>query len=383
MQTRLRTFVVGATLSAFVASTMVVGASLPAKAIVGHDPESPGHAGFTVTPPSAPYVMAFHTCSTNCEDPANHMVRLAQSADGASWSDVAGWQAYKGSVPDVFRRGDTMYVIGAGLSRIDMATGKVTADRFTVKKADGSRALARDTSFAGQLPDGRLVVTYVPSMQEVAGASEIPVLVATEDPGSDASSFTSIGAAITIPKAGLPVVGEPTDPDIFFNGAQWVLYTSVGANVVAYTGGSVTGPFSLATQVLVSSNAGGVPSGIAGSGGVWTYVNFGSSRESIEIRRGVSGDGLSGLTPASFTTVLTGSAYGATTAESPGVAANTAGIACGSGCGGGSSTSATSSSAKKAKERKPGTRCRKAGATGTYKGKTLTCKRVKGKLIWR
>ncbi len=359
-----------------------VALSAPASAIVGHDPGAPGHSGFTVTPPSAPYVMAFHTCSTSCEDPANHTIRLAQSTDGASWTDVPGWQAYRGSVPDAFRRGSTMYVIGAGLSRIDLATGKVTASRFSVKKADGSPTMARDISFAGQLPDGRLVITYVPSMQDVAGASEIPVLIATEDVGSDAASFTSSGTAITIPKSSLPVVGEPTDPDIFFNGSQWVLYVSVGSNLVSYTASSVTGPFSLSTQALVSRDAGGVPAGVVGAGGVWTYVNYGPTRESIEIRRAVSATGVASIPSGSFSTVLTGAAYGATTAESPGIAENVPGTACGAGCAA-TSSSTSSATATSAAAGKPGSRCRKAGAKGTYQGRTLTCTRVKGKLVWR
>ena len=49
--------------------------------IIGHDPEAPGHPGFVVTPPASPFLMAFHTCvaGVNCEDPANHLIRLAQS----------------------------------------------------------------------------------------------------------------------------------------------------------------------------------------------------------------------------------------------------------------------------------------------------------------
>lgn len=362
------------------ASTLaiVVVPASAASAVTGHDPSAPAHNGFTVTPPAQPYVMAFHTCSTNCEDPSNHLIHLAQSADGASWTDVPGWQPYKGSVPDTFRRGNTLYVIGAGLSKVDMSTGKVTAARFDVKKADGSDALARDASFVGQLPDGRFVITYVPSMQEVAGASEIPILLATEVAGSDGTSFVNSGVALAITKSSLPINGEPTDPDIFFNGSQWVLYTSVGSNIFGYPSGSMTGPYDLAKQVFVGRDTGGVASGIAGSGGVWTYVNFGPSRESIEIRRAVSSDGLSGLSSGSFATVITGAPYGATTAESPGVAANVEGIACGTGCAASSVPAAVT-----AKAGKPGSKCSKAGARGTYKGRTLTCTKVKGKLVWR
>jgi hypothetical protein len=31
---------------------------------------------------------------------------------------------------------------------------------------------------------------------------------------------------------------------------------------------------------------------------------------------------------------------------------------------------------------KPGSRCTKAGAKGTYNGTTLTCRKKKGKLVW-
>lgn len=357
----------------------VTASTAAAQDTVGHDPMAPAHGGFTVTPPTSGYVMAFHTCSTNCEDPSQHLVRLAQSSDGTSWSDVAGWQAYKGSVPDVFRRGSTLYVTGAGLTKIDLTNGMATATRLVVKRSGGGNEMSRDVSFAGQLPDGRLAIAYVPSMQEVAGAAEIPILMAVEDVGSDGSAYTSVGAVISIPISSLPVRGEPTDPDVFFNGSEWILYVSVGANLIAYRSSSMLGPYALATQQVVSREAGGVPAGIVGAGGVWTFVNFGPSRNSIEIRRAVSVDGLSGL--SAFTTVLTGSPYGATTAESPGITANTPGIACGAGCAATTADSSGSSSATRGV--KPGARCTKAGAKATYQGRTLTCTRAKGRLVWR
>jgi hypothetical protein len=42
------------------------------------DPEAAAHTGFTVTPTSDPYLMAFHTCAlgADCSNPANHLVRL-------------------------------------------------------------------------------------------------------------------------------------------------------------------------------------------------------------------------------------------------------------------------------------------------------------------
>ena len=302
--------------------------------IIGHDPEAPGHPGFVVTPPASPFLMAFHTCvaGVNCEDPASHLIRLAQSEDGADWQDVAGWKPYRGSVPDVARRGNTIYVIGAGVSKVDIASGQVTAHRIRVTKADGSPAMPRDAAFAGQLPDGRFVLTYVPPMQDVSPGSSVPVLLAHEVAGSDVTEFVTTGEAITVSPSVAGTVGMATDPDIFFNGERWVLYVSVGSNVIAFTSPVLEGPYDLSSSTVVSTQAGGVPAGILGTDGVWTYVNRGPTRDNISILRAVSATGSEPIPSGSFTTVLTGSRYGAGTAESPGVAANAPGIPCGSGC---------------------------------------------------
>jgi len=67
---------------------------------------------------TAPYLMAFHACDTSagidCNMPMNHKVYLAQSEDGVNWSLVPGWQPFQGSVPDVIRRGDTLYIYTPG-----------------------------------------------------------------------------------------------------------------------------------------------------------------------------------------------------------------------------------------------------------------------------
>lgn len=303
-------------------------------AAIGYDPEAPAHSGFTVSPPTKPYLMAFHTCSTtsNCEDPTNHTIRIAESSNGADWTDVSGWQGYRGSVPDVIRRENTIYVIGAGLSRIDVTTGQVTADSFSVSRTDGSPSLARDPAFAGQLTDGRLIVVYVPSMQEVEGKTSIPVKLGTEVVDSNGSSFVEYGTAVDVPLDIAGVHGMASDPDIFFNGTEWVLYVSMGSNVVSFTAPAVTGPYSVASVTVVSQGAGGVPSAMVGTDGVWVYVNDGLSRDSIYIRRAVTTTGTSKIPASSFQTVLTGTPYGATTAESPGVAPNTEGSPCLDGC---------------------------------------------------
>ena len=90
----------------------------------------------SITEPTQSYLMSFHTCATgvtDCNNPSNHIVQLAQSADAISWSMVGGWQSYEGSVPDVFRRGDTIYVYStSGLLRINVKTGVSTTSSVTL-----------------------------------------------------------------------------------------------------------------------------------------------------------------------------------------------------------------------------------------------------------
>ena len=361
-----------------VASTTPVAHAGPRLQPMG-DPEAAAHTGFTVTPTSDPYLMAFHTCAlgADCTNPSNHLVRLGSSPDGRSWTQLPGWQPYAGSVPDVFRRGNTAYVIGAGLSRVNMTTGQVTASRFSVKNAQGGNAMPRDASFAGQLPDGRLVLVYVPSMQAIDPSSPTrTILLATEDKDSDGASFTYSGDAIVISTASLPVRGDATDPDIYWDGSRWVLLVSLGGNTVAYSSANLLGPYEASTLTVVSQNNGGVPSAVLSTDNstVFTYVNAGD-RDNVSIRLGTSVAPPSLI--SSWSVVIPASQFGTASAESPGVSLNSVGITCGAGC-----AATTASTTATTKAGKPGSRCTKAGAKGTYNGATLTCRKKKGKLVW-
>ena len=361
-----------------VASTTPVAHAGPRLQPMG-DPEAAAHTGFTVTPTSDPYLMAFHTCAlgADCTNPSNHLVRLGSSPDGRSWTQLPGWQPYAGSVPDVFRRGNTAYVIGAGLSRVNMTTGQVTASRFSVKNAQGGNAMPRDASFAGQLPDGRLVLVYVPSMQAIDPSSPTrTILLAIEDKDSDGASFTYSGDAIVISTASLPVRGDATDPDIYWDGSRWVLLVSLGGNTVAYSSANLLGPYEASTLTVVSQNNGGVPSAVLSTDNstVFTYVNAGD-RDNVSIRLGTSVAPPSLI--SSWSVVIPASQFGTASAESPGVSLNSVGITCGAGC-----AATTASTTATTKAGKPGSRCTKAGAKGTYNGTPLTCRKKKGKLVW-
>ena len=282
-----------------------------------------------VSPPSQQYVMAFHGCkadSRDCNNPSNHEVYLAQSNDGASWGLVPGWEPRDGSVPDVFRRGDTLYVISTGgVSRLNMQTGDVTHEKVTIEGGENYV----DPSLA-QLPDGRLVMFYLPGIMGQDPASCAPgegsctrqIKSAVEVPGSNGTWFRAdSGARVAETITG----GTFSDPDIFFNGSEWVLYVSRGPSINAYTSANLQGAFSF--RGPVSQNQGGVGSAMLTSqGSVQTFAHS-STRDSTVIVRGESATGITLI--ATFATVITGPSIGLRNyVASPGVALNSPGITC-------------------------------------------------------
>jgi len=344
-----------------------------------------------VTAPTQAYLMSFHTCAsgeTDCNNPRNHIVQLAQSSDGRTWSLLGGWQSYRGSVPDVFRRGNTLYVYStSGLMRVDMTTGATTTSSVTL-----SEGTYVDPSIA-QLPDGRFILFYLPGIpgqdpaQCAYGESSCvrQIKSAVEVAGSDGAQFTvDAGARISETVTS----GSFSDPDIFYNGSEWVVYVSRGPSVHAYTSSSIQGSYGF--RGIVSNNLGGVPSALQLSdGSIATYVHS-SVGSSTEIRMATSTSGIASI--ASFQTVLTAQSIGlGTHAESPGVALNVSGISCAA-CTPASSAATTSTSTTVATTStsttvatgapRIGGACSKAGVTATAGKTKLVCKKSGKRLVW-
>lgn len=340
-----------------------------------------------ISPPTQPYLMSFHSCATgatDCNNPANHIVQLAQSADGSSWSLVSGWQSYRGSVPDVFRRGNTLYVIStSGLTRVDLTTGSTSTAQVAL-----SEGTFVDPSLA-QLPDGRLILFFLPGImgQDPAGCAPgeascvRQIKSAVEVAGSNGTQFVvDDGARISETITS----GAFSDPDIFYNGTEWVLYVSRGPSVHAYTSASLQGSYVF--KAVVSNNTGGVPAGLRmPDGTIATYVHT-SVGGSTEIRRATSATGTSPI--ASFQTSLSGQSLGlGTHAESPGIAVNTAGIEC-SACATSTATTTTAptatttSTAPASSTARLGASCTRAGATATVGKTRLICRKSGNKTVW-
>lgn len=179
--------------------------------------------------------------------------------------------------------------------------------------------------------------------------------------------------------------GAFSDPDIFFNGTEWVLYVSRGPSVHAYSFPLLQG--SCAFGGIVSNNLGGVPAGLRVADGlIATYVHS-LVGASVEIRRANSTTDASAIT--TFQTALTAQSIGlGNHAESPGLALNTSGIACAT-CSDSSAAAATSTvptassgAAPTQSNVKMGSACSKAGLSSKLGKIILVCKQSGKKLVW-
>jgi hypothetical protein len=295
----------------------------------------------------SPYLLAFHACDTattstglsagtNCSDPRNHRVYLAQSDDGANWSLVPGWTTHSGSVPDVIRRGDTLYVYTPGQVRRYRFSTNTWEDpvQVTLTDPEANGMFVDPSPFVDN--QGRLVLFYLLGAigQDPAGCAPGETTCvkhfhsATEVADSDGTAFVAESGdrvQITISPSN---PSSASDPDIFYDGSRYVLYISRGANVQVYTSLTLHGSYTLSTNLPDGylTHGGGVPAGHfeSATARYWTYVH---TPQGV-IRRAVHASLDVPLADGDFITVLSGSSIGLGASyrvESPGFAVNTAG----------------------------------------------------------
>lgn len=296
----------------------------------------------TLAPPTAAvgpltgqYLLALHACDSaaaDCRSPQNHRVYLAHSDDGATWRLVPNWQPFVGSVPDVIRRGDTLYIYTASgdVAKYHLATGQLDAPVKTT-------VAGLDTGYADPSlwldAQGQLHLVFLNGFVPGGNPARCPtsettcvkyVDSAVEAPGSEGERFTLDSGHRIVAQLGAGEFDSVSDPDIFFDGQQYVLYLSHGPSITAWTSPTLTGEFVRVTQL--TDNTLGVPAGFfdAPTGQYWT---FGHARENATtvIRRAVHPT-LAALDPASLTTLISGQSVGlgaTVNVESPGFAVNT------------------------------------------------------------
>lgn len=297
--------------------------------------------GPTSTPViTSAYLMAFHACDfdtgAECFSPENHMVYLAESNDGRAWSLVPEWQPYSGSVPDVVRRGNYLYVYSAGrdqLLRVDLVQGHAEATPVTIQ--------GLQFGFVDPSPmldeQGRIVLFFLPGLigSDPAGCGQEAtctrqILSAVEMEGSDGSEFELIdGARASYEIDANSDLKSFSDPDIFYDGHQYVLYISHGPSTSVWTSDELHGSYTLVDSVpggLLTFGSGGVPSGHydALNGEYWTYAHVDLQGKTV-IRLAQHADFSTPLGSGDFEIVLSGALLGLgdnVIVASPGFAVN-------------------------------------------------------------
>jgi len=159
---------------------------------------------------TAPYLMAFHACDTasgvDYEQPTNHCVYLVQSDDGEQGQLVPSWQYSQGSVPNVIRRGNTLYFYSPGtMARYHLdthvldATQTVTVDGLQGSFVDPTLILDDQRRLVLFFPFGTLGHDPATCDADEGGQCIRWIGSATKVDGSDGNRFTpDDGQRITV-----------------------------------------------------------------------------------------------------------------------------------------------------------------------------------------
>lgn len=290
------------------------------------------------------YLLAFHACES-CADLGNHMTYLAQSDNGSDWSLLPGYTARQGSVPDIVRRGNTLYVFNPGKVfryRFDTDAWETDSTRVSITRGDGSRVDFVDPSPLVD-DDGRIVLVYLDSTGFVgdpatcAGGTTSCTKAfgsAVEVAGSDGTAFIAQeGSRVEVALDTSGGVDAASDPDVFKVPGGYVIYVSRGADVQAFISTTLHGSYApmpgLTDAYLHRQGEGGVPAGIydEDTDSYWTLAhrNFGAAGQT-RILRAVTAGLDTRLGSADYSDLITSATFSELAASasvaSPGICLN-------------------------------------------------------------
>ncbi len=280
------------------------------------------------------YIMSFLTCDANCTGFQDHIVNLAESDDGSTWTLVPNFISYSGSVPDVITRGTKLYIYTPGkVKRYDNSLSVWDASPVMTSIQDSIGGNVNFVDPSAYVDDqGRLVLfflnsTGIPMGQDPAGCQPYPCDKvfdsAIEVTGSDGTQFTMQSGHRAVLNL---QANSASDPDIFFDGTNYIMYISKGNSIYACASTTLHGSYSAITGLSngLLTNMGGIPCGYYDllSGNYFTYVHANVSGNTV-IRQAISSNLNSQLN--TFTTVASGPIIGepaTTKTESPGFCTN-------------------------------------------------------------
>ncbi len=275
------------------------------------------------------YVMSFTGCNSatsNCSDPRNQTTYLAQSNDGSSWSLApAAFTPVTASSSGVVVRNGNVYVYGvtdfvnetSQLFEYSEATGQMT------KSAVSISGLPSGYGFVDPDPilttDGSIVMVFY---MMCAGITPSPscsstsrIESATEVAGSDGTRFTMDPGdrLVTANGSGNAATGT-TDPDVCFDGHQYVMYVLENGTTVAYSSPSLQGSYSYLATVFAPSGNPAAPPGCLfdpATGTYFLYEALGSGPGSTPVIQRASTTSAAASFPiSSWQTVAGASAFG-------------------------------------------------------------------------
>ena len=290
------------------------------------------------------YLMAFHACSAftlDCSDPRNHQVYLAESNDGLTWNVVPGWQPFPGSVPDVIRRGETVYVYtGPSFVRLHLQTGIAdTPATISLRTSDGEPAAVLPTDVSLILDEqGRLVLFFLygtlgsdPAMCAPGEATCMKHIgSATEVEGTDGAEFIlDEGDRLSVSVGAGTPFQSVSDPDVSTDGREVYLLLSHGSWMTVWTSPELRGEYrqlNVPPMGFLTTGSGGVGASHfdTPSASIWLFSHV-HQQVGVVIRRAAVKDLTRQLEEADWTTVLTGEGLGlgqGVNVESPGFAVN-------------------------------------------------------------
>ncbi len=295
------------------------------------------YASILAQPFTKKYILSYHVCDAACTGFNMHMTHLAESNDGSTWTEVPNFVPYLGSVPDVVIRGSKLYIYNPGkVKRYDHATNTwdATTSNVTIVDSVGASVQFVDPS-AMVDANGNLVLFFLNSTgiamgQDPAGCgTSYPCTKyfdsAVEIAGSDGTQFLKTdGHRLAVTLNNSPQTAS--DPDIFFDGTNYIMYVSKGSSTLVYSSATLHGTYAAIAGLSGAqlTNQGGIPCGFYDSvtAKYWTYVHANASGSTV-IRQAIHADFSAALT--TFNTVMSGPILGqptTTKTESPGFCEN-------------------------------------------------------------
>ncbi|MDQ7825434.1 MAG: IPT/TIG domain-containing protein [Candidatus Eremiobacteraeota bacterium] len=269
------------------------------------------------------YLLTFHvrdiSGGVNTSDNTKCMVQFAYSDDSITWTPVPNFTPFKGSAPDLLKRGNTVYFYTPDpdiVTRYNASTGTMTSGvPVVIKQSDGTNDDYGDISPYLDPSTNKIVIFYK-STKGYSGDPQygtLPVCSATEVEGSDGTQFTKDDGNRIAPL-------KHADASIFFDGTQYILYVgynpqSVGEKpkTYVYTCSTLRGTYNPISTLPggLLTESGSVPCGYYDpvTAKYWTYITLLSPTSAAVIKRASHSDFSRQLTDSDFTTVVSNTLY--------------------------------------------------------------------------